>query len=368
VQSHTLPSVKTSQFVTVQSVRSTYRWAVTGTPFTSSVKELEAQAEFVGHWRGGAHLASWVARFESSRGPGTMGDLCANLRRVMIRHTKEQQIAGGAALALPAQGITTHLLDMSAAERAEYDQAVAYEDARLEELSRTGAKARTLQQALRTRLQLCAHVPPVVEAAGGPPTRRPDECTKLLALREQLREKRRREPRAHAVVFTQHMETHAMIVRLLRADGFAVLAFSGATSGHRRHECIRSFQKALDSGAAAAAAAEEEEDVVEEEEEEDSGKAKVFVITLSAGAVGITLTAADSVFLMEPCLDPATELQAAGRVHRLGQSRSITVHRFVFRNTVEQSVGELHDKIKAGAITVANNFFTAPAVKLLASK
>ncbi|KAJ1623947.1 hypothetical protein T492DRAFT_567299, partial [Pavlovales sp. CCMP2436] len=54
-------------------------------------------------------------------------------------------------------------------------------------------------------------------------------------------------------------------------------------------------------------------------------KAKVFVITLRAGAMGITLTAADAVFLTEPCLDPATELQAAGRINRLGQSREVSI-------------------------------------------
>ena len=54
-----------------------------------------------------------------------------------------------------------------------------------------------------------------------------------------------------------------------------------------------------------------------------------------AGAVGINLTQANRVFLMEPCLNPALELQAIGRVHRLGQKRKVEIVRIVMTNTVE---------------------------------
>ena len=64
--------------------------------------------------------------------------------------------------------------------------------------------------------------------------------------------------------------------------------------------------------------------------------------------MGITLTAANKVYLMEPALDPATEAQAAGRIHRLGQTREVLIKRFCFRETVEEAVCELHAKIKSG--------------------
>ena len=67
--------------------------------------------------------------------------------------------------------------------------------------------------------------------------------------------------------------------------------------------------------------------------------AKVFVITMKTGSVGITLTAATRVYLMEPCLDPAMEVQAAGRIHRLGQTRDVFVKRVTTIDTVEHRMG-----------------------------
>ena len=61
----------------------------------------------------------------------------------------------------------------------------------------------------------------------------------------------------------------------------------------------------------------------------------------------MTLTAANRVFLMEPSEDPATELQAAGRIHRLGQTKEVLIKRFAFRNTIEHAIVDLHEEIKA---------------------
>jgi len=61
----------------------------------------------------------------------------------------------------------------------------------------------------------------------------------------------------------------------------------------------------------------------------------VFLLSMRAGAVGINLTQANHVFLMEPCLNRALELQAIGRVHRLGQKSKVQVTRFVVDDTVE---------------------------------
>lgn len=65
---------------------------------------------------------------------------------------------------------------------------------------------------------------------------------------------------------------------------------------------------------------------------------RVFLITTGAGGVGITLTAANFVFLMEPGYNPMAEQQAIDRVHRIGQRRKVTVVRFIMRNTFEEGV------------------------------
>ena len=50
---------------------------------------------------------------------------------------------------------------------------------------------------------------------------------------------------------------------------------------------------------------------------------------------------------MGPSPDPATELQAAGRIHRLGQTKEVLIKRFAFRNTIEHAIVDMHEEIKA---------------------
>ncbi len=95
-------------------------------------------------------------------------------------------------------------------------------------------------------------------------------------------------------------------MRALRDDGLVTLEFSGSTAPVKRDEAIREFQRGLDAASASAAGGGAAADP----------RACVFVITTRAGNVGITLTAASRVYLMEPALDPAVEMQAAGRIHR----------------------------------------------------
>ena len=72
-------------------------------------------------------------------------------------------------------------------------------------------------------------------------------------------------------------------------------------------------------------------------------------MTLKAGGVGLNLTAADYVFLVDPWWNPAAEDQAADRAHRIGQTRPVFVHRLVSRGTVEEKILALQDKKRAAA-------------------
>jgi SNF2 family DNA or RNA helicase len=63
--------------------------------------------------------------------------------------------------------------------------------------------------------------------------------------------------------------------------------------------------------------------------------------------VGITLTAADHVFILDPWWNPATEDQAADRAHRIGQLNPVFIHRLVARNTVEDRILQLQKKKRA---------------------
>ena len=71
------------------------------------------------------------------------------------------------------------------------------------------------------------------------------------------------------------------------------------------------------------------------------GNAPVFLISLKAGGFGLNLTEADYCFILDPWWNPATEAQAVDRAHRIGQTKTVMVYRFVASNTIEEKVMEL---------------------------
>lgn len=73
----------------------------------------------------------------------------------------------------------------------------------------------------------------------------------------------------------------------------------------------------------------------------------VMLISLKAGGTGLTLTAADHVFLVDPWWNPAVEAQAADRAHRIGQDKPVFVYRLVSQGTVEEKILTLQEKKRA---------------------
>jgi SNF2 family DNA or RNA helicase len=68
---------------------------------------------------------------------------------------------------------------------------------------------------------------------------------------------------------------------------------------------------------------------------------RLFLISLKAGGLGLNLTAAEYVFLLDPWWNPAAEAQAIDRAHRIGQSRHVFAYRLIAKGTVEEKVVEL---------------------------
>ena len=73
----------------------------------------------------------------------------------------------------------------------------------------------------------------------------------------------------------------------------------------------------------------------------------LFLISLKAGGLGLNLTAAEYVFLLDPWWNPAVEAQAVDRAHRIGQTRPVFAYRLIARNTVEEKVLELQNSKRA---------------------
>ena len=71
---------------------------------------------------------------------------------------------------------------------------------------------------------------------------------------------------------------------------------------------------------------------------------KLFLISLKAGGLGLNLTAAEYVFLLDPWWNPAVEAQAIDRAHRIGQTKPVFVHRLIASATIEEKILTLQAK------------------------
>ncbi len=76
----------------------------------------------------------------------------------------------------------------------------------------------------------------------------------------------------------------------------------------------------------------------------NQGERDAFLISLKAGGVGLNLTGADTVILVDLWWNPAVEAQAIGRAHRMGQERKVEVYRLITRGTIEEKIQELQEQ------------------------
>ena len=180
--------------------------------------------------------------------------------------------------------------------------------------------------------------------------------TKFRTLMEDLHALRADEPSARFVVFTRHDAVQERLVTLITSEvrtgglletpqghkPLKVFEFNKHTPPTKRHRLIQDFQDG-----------------------QDSGGARVFIVTYATAAVGITLTAANRVFLMEPCPDPGQEAQAAGRIHRLGQTKDVFIKRYAFKDSIEETIIRLHEKIKAGEVKIVDGRMPHNADRIL---
>ena len=78
-----------------------------------------------------------------------------------------------------------------------------------------------------------------------------------------------------------------------------------------------------------------------------NGEVPLFLISLKAGGTGLNLTAADTVIHYDPWWNPAVEDQATDRAHRIGQSKTVFVYKFVTKGTVEEKILEMQQNKRA---------------------
>jgi SNF2 family DNA or RNA helicase len=77
---------------------------------------------------------------------------------------------------------------------------------------------------------------------------------------------------------------------------------------------------------------------------QDDPENRIFLISLKAGGVGLNLTAADYVFILDPWWNPASEMQAMSRAHRIGQDKNVFVYKYITTNSIEEKITRLQER------------------------
>ncbi|KAI9678672.1 MAG: DNA helicase rad5 [Caeruleum heppii] len=147
-----------------------------------------------------------------------------------------------------------------------------------------------------------------------------NSSAKIAALTVALRQIRTIDPSTKSVVFSQFTSFLDLIEPALRRDNIPYLRFDGSMAQKARTTILTSFR--------------------------ESGKGMVLLLSLRAGGVGLNLTQASRVFMMDPWWSFAVEAQAIDRVHRMGQEREVCVTRFIIKESVEMRMLRIQDRKK----------------------
>jgi superfamily II DNA or RNA helicase len=304
----------------VRLLRGNHRLALSGTPVENHLGELWSLFEFLN-----PGMLGRASVFKLTGGTGRNADeetrlLPAHaLRPFILRRTKAQ-----VAPELPAKTEQTIYCELEPPQRKIYDELRQhYRDSLLQRIKDEGlgkSKIMVLEALLRLRQAACH--PGLIDSK-----RSGEKSAKLDMLLEQLREVL--DEGHKALVFSQFTSLLAIVRNRLDSEGVIYEYLDGSTTD--RQSCVERFQNDADC--------------------------RLFLISLKAGGLGLNLTAAEYVFLLDPWWNPAVEAQAIDRAHRIGQERQVFAYRLIARDTVEEKVLELQKTKRdlAASIISADN-------------
>lgn len=304
-------------------IRADHKLAVSGTPIENSLKELFSLFSFLNP--GMLDDVGWGQRATGSSPSGTdMLDverkmLAKAVRPFILRRTKTQ-----VAPELPDRTETTLFCELPTEQRKLYDDLREHYRIQLaDQVNKVGlnrSKIQVLEALLRLRQAACH--PALID-----PKHADMPTAKFELLNQHLHEIMSENHKA--LVFSQFVGMLSIVREPFDAEGIPYAYLDGKTKD-RQAEVDR-FQNDPDT--------------------------RLMLISLKAGGVGLNLTQAEYVFLLDPWWNPAAEAQAIDRAHRIGQSRHVMAYRLIAKNTVEEKVLELQNSKRdlADAIISADN-------------
>lgn len=319
-EAQAIKNANTESAKAVRILHGRYRLALSGTPIENHLGELWTIFDFLNPGMLGSVSAFKVAGGTTRNPSEEVRRLLARaLRPFILRRTKEQ-----VARELPPKTEQTVYCEMEAAQQKLYNELLEHYRTNLLKRIETEGMAKSKIQILEAllRLRQAACHPGLLDRG-----KAADTSAKLDVLLAQLHEVL--EEGHKALVFSQFTSLLAIVRDRLDADRITYEYLDGATRD--RQTRVDRFQSDPDC--------------------------RLFLISLKAGGLGLNLTAADYVFLLDPWWNPAVEAQAVDRAHRIGQVRQVFAYRLITKNTVEEKVLQLQETKRdlASAIISADN-------------
>ena len=316
-EAQAIKNASTESAKAARLLRGGHRLALSGTPIENHLGELWSLFEFLNPGMLGA-----ASVFRLGKGPGSKLDdaqrafLAQALRPFILRRTKAQ-----VARDLPEKVEQTLFCQLEPAQRTLYNELRDhYRQSILNRIEHDGlekSKIHILEALLRLR-QAAIHPGLIDRARINEPSAKLDMLLPQLA--EVLEEGHK------ALIFSQFTSMLAILRGRLDEQKIRYEYLDGQTQD--RAAPVERFQNDPES--------------------------KLFLISLKAGGLGLNLTAAEYVFLLDPWWNPAVEAQAIDRTHRIGQTRSVFAYRMIAKDTVEEKVLELQESKREIADAIIN--------------
>ncbi len=306
------PSSKVTKAVCLLNTKS--RLCLSGTPLQNNTFDIYAQMNFLNPGMLGS-MDNFKNEFAVPIDKFGEKEQKEHLRKLLypfiLRRTKEQ-----VAKDLPAKQEMVLMCEMGEEQREIYD---AYRNdfrdkilGAVEEQGINKSQLSILQGLMKLR-QICDS-PAIMKDE----EKFPNTSVKLDELTREITENIGTHK---ALVFSQFLGMLGLIREKLKELEIPFEYFDGSTSAGDREKAINRFQNDDDC--------------------------RVFLISLKAGGVGLNLTAADYVYIVDPWWNPAVEQQAIDRTHRIGQTKNIFAYRMICKDTVEDKILLLQDRKRA---------------------
>jgi SNF2 family DNA or RNA helicase len=299
----------------MMQLQSRNRLILSGTPIQNNTFDLYAQMQFTNPGLLGSHhffktnFAVPVDKYGDTEKTQQLRKL---IYPFLLRRTKEQ-----VAKDLPAKTEITLWCEMGEEQRKVYDEIKNYYRENLLERIQTEGMGKNTILVLEglTRLRQVCNSPKLLNGGNNDHT---DESVKL---EELLREIENNTGRHKALVFSQFTGMLQLIATAMKERSIPFLYLDGSTKAIDRQGLVEQFQS--------------------------DENLPVFLISLKAGGVGLTLTAADYVYLVDPWWNPAAEQQAIDRTHRIGQQNKVFAYKMICKDSVEEKILALQQRKKA---------------------